>query len=548
MISSTPVLSLASYSRVLPPVLFPALALVLVLVLALAPAIVSAQIVGPLLPSGPNPISQNSVSNMSSYGDSLWIGPRLQLNVGTSIDWIRPIGADSVVNGRGRVFSVALAKDTVFAGIGYNVIVDENSVQSGMGFYKSINGGKNWSFIPYPLDPCNRSGSTDACDNIIIPYGAGSIEALAVIVPQQSPPYDVAFKGNMVFFAGWATGIKRSRDFGQTWERIVLPPTRLSELNPNLAYNFVMNPRPPARTDPNPTDYLNFNAFSVFVDREGNIWAGTAGGINISDNALTASANRIRWRHLTSASSRNSMLGNWVIRIKQDPATGRVWLTNWVGGLQGERFGIVSTANQGVTFEQHLVGEKIYDISFDGNTIYAAGDNGLFITRDNGSTWEQVSQIVSANARLKNGTVFYSVAKAGNTLWVGTSDGIARTSDHGQTWSITRVNLLPGEGNVFQQDVPEVTTYAYPNPFSHRQHRELRIMFDVPQSGNTTIRIYDFGMNLVRELDSRNLPSGPHEAVWDGYDAAGRRVANGSYFYQVKLNGSNANGKILVLE
>jgi len=525
-----------------------ALVLALAFALVITPLTLHAQIVGPLVPSGPNPISQNSVSNIGSFGDSLWIGPRLQLNVGGGNDWIRPLGADSVVNGRGRMFSVALAKDTVFAGIGYNVIVDENSVQSGMGFYKSTDGGKNWSFVPFPLDPCKRSGSTDACDNIIIPYGAGSIEALAVIVPQQSPPYDVDFKGNTVFFAGWASGIKRSRDFGQTWERVVLPPTRLSELNPNLAYNFVMNPRPPARTDPNPTDYLNFNAFSVFVDRDGNVWAGTAGGINISDNALTASADRIRWRHIVSNNSRNGMLGNWVIRIKQDPLTGRVWLTNWVGGLQGERFGIVSTANQGLTFEQHLVGEKIYDIAFDGNTIYAAGDNGLFITRDNGSTWEQVRQIVSANARLKSGAVFYSVSKAGNTLWIGTSDGVASTSDGGQTWSITRVNLLPGEGNVFQQESPDVNTYAYPNPFSHRQHRELRIVFDVPQSGNTTIRIYDFGMNLVRELDSRNLPAGPHEAVWDGYDAMGRKVANGAYFYRVSMNGSTANGKILVLE
>lgn len=522
--------------------------LVLALALVFVPAFASAQIVGPLVPSGPNPVAQNSVSNMGSLGDSLWIGPRLQLNVGGSMDWIRPIGADSVVNGRGRMFSVALARDTVFAGIGYNVIVDENSVQSGMGFYKSTDGGKGWTFIPYPLDPCVQSTGTDACDNIVIPYGAGTIEALAVVVQQQSPPYDVDFRGNTVFFAGWASGLKRSTDFGDTWERIVLPPTRLSELNPNLAYNFFMNPRPPGRNDPNPTDYLNFNAFSVFVDRDGNVWAGTAGGINISDNALTASADRIRWRHVTTSGARNGMLGNWVIRIKQDPTTGRVWLTNWVGGLQGERFGIVSTGDLGVTFDQHLTGEKIYDIAFDGATIYATGDNGLFVSRDNGRTWEQIRQIVSANARLKTGTVFYSVAKAGDTVWVGTSDGVASTSDGGQTWSITRVNLLPGEGNVFQEDVPDVKTYAYPNPFSHRQHRELRLAFDVSSAGTTTIRIYDFGMNLVRELDSKSLPAGPHEAVWDGYDALGRKVANGTYFYQVKMNGSTANGKILVLE
>jgi len=512
------------------------------------PAIATAQVVGPLIPSGPNPVSQNSISNMGAFGDSLWIGPRLQLNVGGSLDWIRPNGADSVIDGRGRMFSIALARDTVVAGIGYNVEVDDASIQSGMGFYLSTDRTQTWQFIPFPLDPCLRTFSTNECDDLTIPYGSGSVKALPVIVQQQSPPYDVDFRGNTIFFAGWASGIKRSRDFGQTWERIILPPTRFSELNPNLSYSFYVNPRPAGRDDPNPTDYLNFNAFSVFIDLDDNVWAGTAGGINISENALSATADRIAWRHVTVTGSSTSMLGNWIIQIKQDPLTRKVWLTNWVGGLQGEQFGLVSTDDLGVTFEQHLTGEKIYDIAFDGNTIYATGDNGLFISKDNGITWEQVQQIISPNARLKSGTVFYSVAKAGDRIWVGTSDGIATTTDDGATWSITRVNLPPGEGNVFQEEVPDVKTYAYPNPFSHRQHRELRIAFDVPQNGNVTIRIYDFGMNLVRELDNLNLNAGLHEAVWDGYDANGLKIANGTYFYRVSMNGSTANGKILVLE
>jgi len=507
-----------------------------------------AQVVGPLVPSGPNPISQNSISNMGSYGDSLWIGPRLQLNVGGSVDWIRPIGADSVIDGRGRLFSIALSKDTIVAGIGYNILVEKNSVQSGMGFYSSINGGKQWRFIPFPLDPCNRASTSEACEDLQIPYGTGTLKALPVIVQQQSPPYDVSFSGNTIFFAGWASGIKRSRDFGQTWERIVLPPTRFSELNPNLAYNFYINPRPPARGEPNPTDYLNFNAFSVFIDSDSNVWAGTAGGINISDNALNADANRIRWRHITTTGSKNSLLGNWIIQIKQDPSTKRIWMTNWVGGLQNEKFGLVSTGDLGLSFEQHLEGEKIYDVAFDGPHIYAAGDNGLFFSPDRGKTWEQIKQIESSNTRLKDGAIFYSVTKAGNRIWVGTSDGLASTGNQGKSWNITRVNMLPGEGNPFQKEVPDVKTYAYPNPFSHRQHDQLRIVFESPAATSVRIRIYDFGMNLVRELDRVDLQSGFYEAVWDGFDGLGRKVANGTYFYHIDAGSYKSNGKILILE
>lgn len=520
----------------------------LLLMAIFSPVLLQAQIIGPVIPSGSNPIAQNSVSNMRAFGDSLWIGPRMQLNIAGSNDWLRPEGADSVINGRGRMFSIAMAPDTIVAGIGYNLETNGSSVQSGMGFYMSIDAGRSWRFSPFPLDPCRREAELGECETLRIPYGQGEVTALPVIVQQQSPPYDVTFSGNTIFFAAWASGVKRSTDFGETWERVVLPPMRLSELNPNVAYDFHINPRPPARDDPNPTDYLNFTAFSVFVDRDGNVWAGTAGGINISDNALTAPIRETRWRHISRDGSSAGLIGNWITRIKQDPATGHVWFNNWIGGTQGEAYGIVSTGNLGETFEQHLRGEKIYDIAFDGNRIYAAGDNGLFVSPDAGRTWEQITYIQSANTRLKDGTVFYAVSKAGENIWVGTSDGLASTSDHGKTWNIVRVNMEPGKGNAFQQEVPDVETYAYPTPFSSRQHTEVRIVFDVKNAGSVRVRIYDFGMNLVRELDQQTLQTGIHEAAWDGKDAFGRNVANGPYFYHVEMNGANVNGKMLVLE
>lgn len=519
-----------------------------ILMVGALPIAVNAQILGPINPSGVRPIAQNSVSNMGAWGDSLWIGPRLQLNTKNNLDFLLPIGADSVVSGRGRMFSVALAKDTIFAGIGYNLEVDNSTVPSGMGFYLSTDSGKQWKFIPFPLDPCVPIPGSNSCQDVVIPYGAGSIKALPVIVQQQSPPYDVDFKGNTLFFAAWASGIKRSRDFGKTWERIVLPPTRLSELNPSLAYNFYIDPKPPAQGATNPTDYLNFNAFSVFIDRDGHVWVGTAGGVNISDNALTANADRIRWRHITASTVKNQMTGNWVIRIKQDPRTHRVWLTNWIGGLSGEKYGLVSTGDKGLSFERHLVDEKIYDVGFDGDRIYAAGDNGLFISADGGRTWEQQTTIISANARLKPETAFYAVAKAGNRLWIGTSDGLAHTSDSGKTWNITRVYMTPGEGNPFQKEVPKVTSYAYPNPFSLRQHKQVRIRFDQTNRGGANVSIYDFAMHLVRSLEESTLEGGAYEAVWDGLDGYGRKVANGTYFYRIETGGQVSNGKILILD
>jgi len=62
------------------------------------------------------------------------------------------------------------------------------------------------------------------------------------------------------------------------------------------------------------------------------------------------------------------------------------------------------------------------------------------------------------------------------------------------------------------------------------------------------VRIFDFGMQLVRELNVESAGQGEREIAWDGTDENGFRVANGVYFYIVEAGGENARGKIHVLE
>jgi hypothetical protein len=127
--------------------------------------------------------SQNSISNIAALGDTLWVGPLLARNIQNNFDWFLPEMADSVNGGRGRLFSIALSPDTVVAGLGFNDIVAGSSVQTSMGFYLSTNGGTNWRFIEPPLD--------DIDDDIIL-YGGQQIQTIPIIVPQQSPPFNVA--------------------------------------------------------------------------------------------------------------------------------------------------------------------------------------------------------------------------------------------------------------------------------------------------------------------------------------------------------------------
>jgi hypothetical protein len=489
------------------------------------------QITGPLPPDNFNSLSQNSVSNMGAFGDSLWVGPLMMLNVRNSTDFIFPENADSVAAGPGRLFSIALAQDTVVAGLGFNFQSGGSSVQTGLGFHISTDGGTAWDYIPQPLDDP---------DATTLSYGGQQIEAVPVIVPQQSPPFSVAMQGETLFFAGWASGIRRSTDFGQTWERLLLPPRPISSLVPENQYDFVFDPR---------LDN-NFLGFSVMIDSEGYVWAGTAGGINISDNALTAPADQIRWQKTRRTGSSSGLLGNWIIRIRENPYDNGIWMTNWISDQDGDRQGIVVTRDRGQTYDQHLIGQQIYDIAFEGSRIYAAGVNGLFISSDNGASWNQIRQITTPNGFIKATADYLSLAKTTDRLWVGTTDGIASTSDGGDTWQLIRVNFPLSGGNQFVPDARSVNAYAYPNPFSARAHEITRIKFEAPSSGNASILLYDYGMNLIRELDSGfSVNEGTtYEAVWDGNDGRGRKVANGPVFYVIRVGGSEVRGKILVLD
>jgi len=67
-----------------------------------------------------------------------------------------------------------------------------------------------------------------------------------------------------------------------------------------------------------------------------------------------------------------------------------------------------------------------------------------------------------------------------------------------------------------------------PNPFNPR----TTIAFSLAQATTVTLVIYDVSGHRVKNLlAGEMLPAGPHEAVWNGRDDAGRSNASGVYFY-----------------
>ena len=130
-------------------------------------------------------------------------------------------------------------------------------------------------------------------------------------------------------------------------------------------------------------------------------------------------------------------------------------------------------------------------------------------------------------------------------LWAGHGDGLMKSTDGGATWTAFRVNV-PTNPATPTEGVPTVDAYAYPNPFTPGVDGFCRIRLDLTADGTANLRIFDFGMQLVRELEAP-VRAGANEILWDGLTDGGTRIANGTYFYVVDVGGLEATGKILVL-
>lgn len=517
------------------------------------PAIVNAQVFGPqdLNKDNFNSIRQNGVSTIAAFGDTLWISPALNRNIGNESGWYTSPNADSINNGIGRVFSLSLGQDSVIAGLGFSSNTASGSVPSGYGFYISTDGGNNWRFENFPTDPEPSSACDSDSDvydtncDIAFTYGGQTYYRVRNTVREQSPPYSIDHKDDVILAASWASGLLRSTDLGESWQRIILPPFTADSLTPNESYSWQSNVSGAEVNRYDPRFDNNLLGFGLLIDSSDRVWFGSAGGLNVSDNALTAPTDSVSWNHIKFENSVDGLLGNWIIRIREDKTTGRIWFTNWVANSP-EKQGLVYTDNGGDSFEQVLVGERINDVGFKDDHVFAAGDNGLFISSDGGQNWIRSPQLVSPNTFIKNNAQFYSVASTTNRVWIGTEDGLASTNDYGQNWEITRVDFPLKGGNVYQPNARSVDSYAYPNPFSPRIHDVVRIKFELENATKPQIRIFDITMNLVKEIDTNQLSSGVYEALWDGADSSGRMVANGPYIYMINSDGSQITGKILL--
>lgn len=484
------------------------------------------------------PIS-NFITDILLNGDTIWFatgsGIMKSLNNLSSFEsyaGLSPFGNDDIsgFNINRNILAVATAVSQEING---------ESVPTGTGIKVSTDNGVSWSSYPQPVD--ERGDST-------ITYGSNVLYSLPVVVRQQNLTYDIAItkthndlSNYTIWICSFAGGLRKSTDYGATWQRVLLPPDNLDSININTTgYTFALNPR----------DNLNQRVFSITAVNDSTLYVGTANGINKSTSW------GINWRNYDfintdSLGTGNGISGNFVVNLEVQRFNGKeiVWGATRRAENNLEYNALSYTSNGGSNWFSTLDDYTPNGISFKDSIIYGFTNEGLWRSNYGIFNWAKPGIIYDERTKDQlRTTSFYAGNHVGDSIYFGSADGLLSTIEYGQPWigkwtilrEITPINLSS-----------DIKTYAAPNPFSP-DDEITRIYYKSTKSvTKITINIYDFGMNPVRTVIQNATRSGTDVLFtsWDGKNDQGAITANGVYFYRVEFDNEDPVwGKIILLQ
>lgn len=161
-----------------------------------------------------------------------------------------------------------------------------------------------------------------------------------------------------------------------------------------------------------------------------------------------------------------------------------------------------------------------------------AGESTIYqwrgITEDNGQTRIRVS-----TPRLSGYYVARAIDSSGNVLDTWTSIPL----NPGRQINIT---LPVGGGASFAS----LTASNFPNPFNP----ETVIAYQIPESGDVSLIIYNVLGQKVRSLVSAYQVAGAYQVRWDGRNNNGQAVASGRYVYYLKTVQGEITGRMVLLK
>ena len=243
--------------------------------------------------------------------------------------------------------------------------------------------------------------------------------------------------------------------------------------------------------------------------------------------------------------------------------------------LAGANHTIYESQNSAENWSELITIDSVYitDVIIDpdnSNIIYTIAGNPynykpylLYCSYDNGATIDVIDCGLSSVT-----SVYYS--NEDNALFCGGQDGLVMTKDKGTTWedignnwdgiSITCINKCPGTDYLYvgttqnglyeidmstlsieNQEVPNQFTLHqnYPNPLNPT----TTISYDLPEAQNIILQIFDITGRLVETLYNGYKEAGHWEQTWDASEQS-----SGIYIYRLTYGDRHISRKMLVLK
>jgi len=115
-------------------------------------------------------------------------------------------------------------------------------------------------------------------------------------------------------------------------------------------------------------------------------------------------------------------------------------------------------------------------------------------------------------------------------------------------WILKMTQQVPYEAverEEVQKPVPKALHLGEMKPNPVRDAGEVE--YDLPYSGQASLRIYNALGQLVRVLVNGEAPAGSHRVRWDGKDEKGKKAAAGVYFYALETKTGSLMRKVVVV-
>ncbi len=479
----------------------------------------------------------NSIVDILVIKDTIWLGTTRGLSKSTDNGTTWKNYYLSKEFGKESITAMAYRKGVIWVATGHTENINGTDQPVGSGLLYSKDNGNSWKIIPQPKDSLSDS---------VVVYGNNRLRALPITVDISNITYDIALTNNTVWIASFAGGLRKSTDWGKTWQRVVLPPDYLDAIKPTDTLNFILEPVSGAFGNEN---NLNHRVFSIATDGNNLIYVGTAGGINKSTDE------GISWVKFNHQNQQRSISGNFIPALGLDTSNNSIWAATWRAEGSGEFDAVSRSTDGGKTWEIFLQGEKAHNFTFaniyGANNVFCPTDNGIFRSNDGGNSWllPGIIKDKTNNSTLTT-NIFYSagVHPYNNwiyDIWLGSDNGLVLLKETGMTWQ--------GDWKIFlaSQSKENNVTFAFPNPFQPGIDLLKIKYFLTKTSQKVTLQIFDFGMNLVRTIlqNATRNGTGEHIENWDGTDYKGSVVPNGVYFYRITLDSDKQYfGKIIVMQ